>query len=247
MIATPRITVSSEARPDPRRDQLRGRGGSDEQREHQQHAGDLRGRRDRKTEDEQEQQRQGAHGHAAGSGDPLVDGREQQRAPGDREEGQSERSDDRQQQNLPAGDAEEVAEEHVLIAGEHALVEAEEQKPARQTERLNGSGDRGLLAAVASGARARRASDHERRGAAEREVAGGGRQPDQNRAGRAGERHHRQRVSGEALAPQDHEPAGDAGEDRDDRAGLERVDHERKRGQLPEIRHRVKRQARRAQ
>ena len=57
-------------------------------------------------------------------------------------------ADDRERQHLPAGDPEEVAEQQVLIAGEHALVEAEEQEPARQPERLDGAGDRGLLAAV---------------------------------------------------------------------------------------------------
>ena len=43
-----------EAEPDPRRELLRGGGRRDEQREDEQHAGDLRGRGDREAEHEQE-------------------------------------------------------------------------------------------------------------------------------------------------------------------------------------------------
>ena len=133
-------------------DQLRGRGGCDEQREHEQRAGDLRRRRDGQPEREHERERDPADRDAAGARDWLVDRREQQRPADDREEPQCHDADDREREYLPAGDSEEVAEQQVLIAGEDALVEAEEQEPARQPERLDRAGDRGFLAAVPSSA-----------------------------------------------------------------------------------------------
>ena len=51
--------------------------------------------------------------------------------------------------------------------------------------------------------------DRERRDDAGDEVAGGERQAGERGAARARERHHRERVPGEALAAQHHEPAGD--------------------------------------
>src|SRR5947209_8182338 len=50
---------------------------------------------------------------------------------------------------------------------------------------------------------------------------------------------HRERVAGEGLPAQDHEPAGDAGHDGDDRARLEGVDHERVRDELVDIGERI--------
>ena len=230
-----------EACADPGGDQLRGRGGCDQQREHEQRAGDLRRRRDGQPEREHERERDAADRDAAGARDWLVDRGEQQRPADDREEPQCQDADDREREHLPAGDSEEVAEQQVLIAGEDALVEAEEQEPARQPERLDRAGHGGLLAAVPSRAGGAHA-DHQRAGAAEGVVADGGGQPEQQRERRAGERHHRQRVPGERLAAQHHEPADHAGHDRDDRPGLERVDHERVGGQLPEIRDQIDRQ-----
>ena len=83
--------------------------------------------------------------YAAGARDALVDRGEQQRPADDRENRERHGADDRERQHLPAGDAEEVAEQQALVVGEHALVEAQEQEPAGQPERLDGAGDRGLL------------------------------------------------------------------------------------------------------
>ena len=49
-------------------------------------------------------------------------------------------------------------------------------------------------------------------------------------------------MPGEGLAAQHHEPADDAGHDGDDRARLERVDHEREREELPDVVDEVPRQ-----
>ena len=143
----------------------------------------------------------------------------------------------------PRGDAEEAPEQQALVVGEHALVEAQEEEAAGEPERLHGARDRGLLAEVAPRL-GRGHADDERREPGEDEVPGGGREADQQGAGGAGKGHHRQGVSGERLPAQHHEPADDAGHDRDDRAGLQRVDHERVRGQLVEVRDRVQRRTR---
>ena len=74
--------------------------------------------------------------------------------------------DDREGEHLSARDAEEAAEQQALVVGEHALVEAEEQEAARQPERLDGAGERRLVAAVRRVA-GRPSADHERRCAPE--------------------------------------------------------------------------------
>ena len=61
---------------------------------------------------------------------------------------------------------------------------------------------------------------------AEAEVAPRRADADQHRGGRSGERDDRQGVAGEGLASQHHEPTDDRGDDCDDGAGSEGVDHE---------------------
>ena len=73
------------------------------------------------------------------------------------------------------------------------------------------------------------AGERERAEPAEAEVAERDRQAGEAGGGGAGEGDHRERVPGEGLPAEDHEPAGDAGHDGDDRPRLERVDHERER------------------
>jgi hypothetical protein len=88
---------------------------------------------------------------------------------------------------------------------------------------------------------AARAAHEQRRGAAREVVAERGGQAGERGAGRARKRHHRQGVAGEALPAQDHVPPDNRRQDRDDRPGLERVDHERIRREGVEVVDRVER------
>ena len=86
------------------------------------------------------------------------------------------------------------------------MVERQEQESGREPGRLNGPDRRGLRAVAPPAARGR-CADRQRRGRAREVVAERRRQPDQRRAGGARKCHHRQRVTGERLAAQDHVPA----------------------------------------
>ena len=70
--------------------------------------------------------------------------------PARRQQQDRHRGDRQQRQHLSRGDAQEAAEQQALVAAEHPLVEAQEQEPAGQPERLDRARHGGLLAAVAA-------------------------------------------------------------------------------------------------
>ena len=218
-----------DAEPGPRRELVRGRSRRDEQREHEQRARDLARLRDREAEDEQEPEAEQSHRHTGRAGDVRVDGGEEQRPGRDGDERDSGERDGKEHGHLLLRDAEEGAEEQRVEPVEDAVVEADEEEAERERERLQRA-DRGRLRAEAA-PRAGDARERQRADPAEAEVARSDGQAGEACGGGAGKGDHRERVPGERLAAQDHEPAGDAGHDRDDRARLERVDHERVREQ----------------
>ena len=121
------------------------------------------------------------------------------------------------------------------------MVEADEQEPERERERLQRA-DRGRLGAEAA-PRARRAAASASAPSPQKpKYPSASGTPASAGRGRAGERDHRERVPGERLPAQHHEPAGDAGHDGDDRPRLERVHHERVREELLHVVDRVPRQ-----
>ena len=126
---------------------------------------------------------------------------------------------------LPVGDAEEGAEEQRVETVQQAVVETDEQEAEPERERLHGARRR-RLAAVAARAVGGDAGERERSRDAGAEVARGERQSREARAGGAGEGDHRERVPGERLPAQHHEPADRSRHHRDRGARLERVDHE---------------------
>ena len=208
---------------------MRGCRRRDEEREHEQHTGDLRGGGDREPQHDQEGRLEDPDGDAARPGREWVDRREEERPAGDREEEQRRDSDGEEAEHLVMGDAEERSEEHRLEALEDPSVEAEKEEPEREPSDLDRADHGRLLHGVAAVAPSRACGDRDRRRRGRGEVAGGERDPGERGGARAGERHHGERVAGERLPADDHEPSCDRGDERDDRARLEGIDHERAR------------------
>ena len=213
---------------------MRGGGWQYEQREDQQRAGDLADLGRREPEQQQERRTQGAGGYAVGTGDVGVDGREQQRSPDHGQPGQRHGRDDGEDGHLPGRDAEEAAEQQRVGAVQETLVQRDEQHAAGEGERLHGSDDGGFLGVAAAGALRKRGDDHGGE-QAEREVAERQAETQPDGGGRAGEPDEGERVPGEALPAQHHEPADKAGQDRDDRAGPERIHHARVRPHVGDV------------
>ena len=215
---------------------LRGRRRHDEQREHEQRAGDLAGRRDGDPEHHEEHDRQHARpgtpraAATSGSTDANSNGRR------DRAEHHEQTTATTSSAwHLRVGDAEEAAEQQRAEAVEEAAVEAHEQEPARERERLHRADDRGLLAErVPRSLRGTAAMTT----AAAMQNAKNPRpalDPSQTAPAAPGKADDDEGVAGEGLPAQHHEPTDDPGDDRDDRAGPERVDHEVELEQLPDV------------
>ena len=174
-----------------------------------------------------------------------VDRLEQQRSCAHGDKRKRDDGDDEQREDLAAADAQERPEQQRLGPAEHRVVERQEQVSRGQPDHLNRRDGRRLGAVAALRARRSARPPHEQRRAAAGQVVAEPRgQPGERGARRAGERHHRQRVAGEGLPAQHHVPADDRGQHGDDRARLERVDHERIGEQLTHIGDRVQRELR---
>ena len=137
--------------------------------------------------------------------------------------------------HLAVGDPEEGAEQQAGEAVEEAAVQADEQDAAGQGEGLHGADDGRLLAPGPPDGGAGHHGDDQRGHDAPGEVAGRGADAEPDGPGRAGERHHGQGVSGEALAPEHHEPTDGPGDDGHDGPGPVGVDHEVDGKQLVEV------------
>src|SRR5205814_2468771 len=203
-------------------EQLRGGRRQHEQREDQQRTGDLADLGRTRAEQEQEDRAEGAGRYPVRAGDVRVDGGEQQRPPDDGQHDEGGHRDGGQGGDLAGGDAEEAAEQQRGGTAEEPPVQGHEQHPGREGERLHGTDDGGLLGVPA--AALRQGGDDQRGGQAEREVAERDADAEPGRGGGTGEPDDRERVAGEALPAQHHEPAHRGGEDSDDGAGPERVD-----------------------
>src|SRR5207244_1356879 len=133
---------------------------------------------------------------------------------------------------------EERAEEQGVDAVEEAMVEADEQEAQAEGEGLDRADRRRLLTeagALAARPGSRDGGDDRSPRAAERKEPPGGAHPDQGGARSPGEARNRQRVTGEALRPQHHEPAEEPGRHGHDRARPEGVDHEVERKELADV------------
>ncbi len=209
------------AAPDACRQPLRRRRRPDHQREHQQHADDLRALRRRQRDDGEEEYRIAAQRDAPRLRQFRLQAGEQQRARYHREGGEA---GDPEHEKCPdrAGiDRQHVAEQQRGRLRGGCGVEMQEQQAEAERQRQHHA-DRDVplrqpLAHQAHGDAGRDGHQHQ---------APEWRNADQERAGRAGEADMRQRVAGKRLAAQHQEIADRAGQDGDHGRGRERVAHE---------------------
>jgi hypothetical protein len=188
------------------------------QAEHEQGADHLGGAGDGQGEHDQEQQAEPADRDTAGLGGLRVDGGEQQRPVPGGHHGSHQQVDDDQDQQLAAGDAEDVAEQDVGRSGGEALVEAEQQDADAHPEGEDGA-DRGVAFARAGAEGGDQHGDHQGTG----QRPGDGVVCDEKAGGGAGEGQFGGAVHGEGHAPDDHEGGDEAASDRDQRRGDQRV------------------------
>ena len=168
-------------------------GGRDEQREHEQRAGDLARGRDRQPEHQQEADVESAHRHAAGPGHVGVDRREQQRPRAERQAPPaSPAATISSVSTWPLVTPRNVPNSSVSSARQDPVVEADRNRKPAASPTACTVPISGRLAAAAARRRARPAARSRAPPTPHASVvAERGRQPGERGAGRARERHHR--------------------------------------------------------